>query len=249
MIASLGLDRERVSLVAGNHDIQWKPDGMMKTNPRTNASRENYLMFMELFKKRRPGLAEMTEIPSRCGNRILRLLALDSNAVESENAAGIGYISSDTLKDGKSLLAENIKEKNGKEKLTWIVTHHHIFPNTSLRANDIENKKISVMGNVPEILHLASTVNAELILHGHEHQPSITKARRWPIDNKSDFQKITTICAGSISGRREDLGPFSRNHYYIIYRRANDILVRSRVMGPNGIGFTAHDDIQLFSST
>jgi len=43
-------------------------------------------------------------------------------------------------------------------------------------------KKVSVMANADEILNYANQWGVEMVLHGHEHQPTVTAVRRWPVD-------------------------------------------------------------------
>jgi hypothetical protein len=95
-------------------------------------------------------------------------------------------------------------------------------------------------------LAAATNWRVEAILHGHEHQPSVTWAQRWAGQNFDGTpQGICVIGAGSCGAARDQLGPVSKNQYYLLVKRQEDILIRSRVIGDDGIEFMPHNDILI----
>jgi len=106
-------------------------------------------------------------------------------------------------------------------------------------------KKVSVTANADEILNYANQWGVEMVLHGHEHQPTVTAVRRWPVDGANVFSPLVSVGAGSFEAIRDFLGPFSRNHYYIIYRQPDRIIIRSRFQGDGGVKFVTHSDMQI----
>ena len=104
------------------------------------------------------------------------------------------------------------------------------------------------MANAAEILTLATQWGVEMILHGHDHQPSITVAHRWPVEREGGLKPIISVGAGSC-GARDHLGPIARNQYFIVYRRRDSIIIRSRCMDENGLKFARHDDVKLSART
>ena len=243
----LELDTSRVIVVAGNHDLDWQPSEYSEKQAQTGVSRENYETFYRLLGKE-PSAASLTRIPGRGSGPSLRLIGLDSNLVEGPDAGGIGYLGADTLEQASNLLrlddAENPTET---PDLTWIVVHHHLFPATSPGAGDALQKRISTFANASELLYHARRWGAEMILHGHEHQPSITVAQRWsypPRGHEAPFFPIVSAGAGSFA-LGSHLGPIGRNHYYIIHRRAREICFHSRILDDHGAAFTYHDRIRI----
>jgi len=191
-----------------------------------------------------PG-SELLEIRSRSGKAVLRIVGFDSNRVEGPDAAGIGFVSRESLSDAKTRLLASDKANPNVERITWMALHHHIFPASSSGLVNAQKNRISVMANAAEVLDYANQWNVELILHGHEHQPSVTVARRWPIDVGDVFAPVAAVGAGSFGVVREYLGPFSRNQYYVIRRRADDILIQSRWQADSGVRFVAHSDLSI----
>ncbi len=124
--------------------------------------------------------------------------------------------------------------------------HHHVVPVSSAEVRNALQHKVSVMGNAADLLEFAAETRAEVILHGHEHQPLVTISRRWSSDESTpDFYPVVILGAGSFSSPYTDLGPFRRNHYFLLYRRTGDLIVRSRSLGDSGLAFGKHRDLQI----
>jgi predicted phosphodiesterase len=247
-LASVGLDCNRLIITAGNHDVQWNPPALAQTQMRSGVSRENFEIFSELLGCKRKGAPECTAILSstlsRDGMRELRMITVDSNYVEGPDAAGVGFVSLDTLSCAERLICDHKTPEGCGYSCTWIVVHHHVFPVSSPTIADNEKRpKLTVLANAPDVLAFANRIGAEVILHGHQHQPSVTVARRWPSSPSQEFSPIISVGAGSFTAERAALGPFSRNQYFILYRRSDNIVIRSRSISDNGLAFVAHNDL------
>jgi hypothetical protein len=246
LISDIGIDVKNVILVPGNHDIEWNPSPLSSKMYGSTVSRESYDDFLKLLGKTGFDETDLLEIESRSKRTLLRIVGLDSNKVEGPQAAGIGFVSREALAQGTKLLSDSTGRLSKDQRaLTWLTVHHHVFPATSAGLADAQAHVVSTMANSAAVLEFANQWRVEAILHGHEHQPSLTVARRWPLDVGDVFSPIATIGAGSFGVKREYLGPFSRNHYYILIRREGGILVRSRHQGSGGVRFVAHSDMWL----
>jgi predicted phosphodiesterase len=242
--SSIGVPHDRLVLVAGNHDVKWNPPSTAKVNPTSGVSREEYATFRELMgRKRGDPLFEARILASASGKTAIRLITLDSNHVEGPIAGGIGYVTTQTLEDADRALGALVIPDTVEQVTTWLVVHHHVFPVTSASLLDAHARKVSVMANSATLLSFALQWQVELILHGHEHQPSITIARRWPIERGHALAPLCVAGAGSFACKLEYLGPFARNHYFIHVRRRDDILIRSRMTGDQGLGWVGHGDL------
>ena len=74
----------------------------------------------------------------------------------------------------------------------------------------------------------------------------MTVSRRWSNDETiPDFHPVVILGAGSFSSPPADLGPFRRNHYFLLYRRPGDLIVRSRALNDTGLAFFKHRDLRL----
>ena len=162
-------------------------------------SRENYDDFLKLLGRPPGEHLDILEITNRAGNARLRILGLDSNRVEGPDSPGVGFVSRECLAAAKSYLQDNDlkKENPGQRIYSWIAVHHHLFAASSLPLADAQKKKVSVMANASEILDYANKWGVELVMHGHEHQPSVTVVRRWPVDGVAAFTPLVSVGAGS----------------------------------------------------
>jgi hypothetical protein len=244
ILSSLMLDRSKLLIIPGNHDLDWSPVGGLEASGR--GDREAFIDFAERFGFDFREGSVWREFLSRSGTRLLRLIGLDSNYVEGQAAAGIGYVAKEALDRAGNWLKAVRKSNSQADEAVWLAVHHHIFPATSLRLGDAMQAKVSTMANSVEILARSSQWGVEAILHGHEHQPSLTVARRWPTDFRGKaFTPIVSIGAGSFGVEPALLGPFARHHYYVLGLRSQDILIRSRCLGDEGVAFVSHGDVLL----
>ncbi len=245
----VGLKKEAVLIIPGNHDLKWNPGEFTSPiSPDRQVSMEDFQTLLERLGMMKFSMSNMLPLVSRSGRNKLRLVGIDSNDVEGPEAGGIGYVSNEALAEAEQLLdTDPVGEFANVD--TWLVVHHHVLPVTAATRSDAKRKKISVMSNAQELLAAAARWGVEAILHGHEHQPSITWAQRWAGQKFDGTRKgICVIGAGSCGAAREYLGPVSRNQYYLLVKRQDNILIRSRVIGEEGIDFMPHNDIAISSN-
>jgi hypothetical protein len=238
---------ERMIVIPGNHDLEWNPDTWSGTAPGTSraVSRDSFGIFSQLVKKEKFDSCSRLLLSSRSEKRNLLLLGLDSNFVEGPGSAGVGYISKQTLERTGQVLSSCASD-SGTTPPLWLIVHHHVFPVSSANLEHARERNISVMGNASELLWRAHQWLVELILHGHEHQPSMTWAQRWVGETRSAaFRPIGVLGAGSCGAKREKLGALSKNHYYALIRRQREIIIRSRILGDQGLDFISHADLSI----
>lgn len=243
LLRTLGVDSSRLVVVPGNHDLHWNPGPYAKREGARNVSKEEFDNFFSRICMRKSESADLVKFLSRGGKASLAIVSLDSNEVESEDAAGIGFVGEDSIRMATQLIRGLVPD--GHAPYLWFVLHHHLTPVTSASVGDARRKSVSVLANAPAVLSLVRDFGAEVVLHGHEHQPSVTELKWWLGERNSTFGRVASICAGSLSAKRERLGPVSRNQYMILVRRPSELIVRSRIMGDEGITFQTHADIAV----
>lgn len=171
---------------------------------------------------------------------------MDSNYVEGQETSGIGFVSRESLEEADKLLLRYEEDDDKEAVAIWLIVHHHIFPITSIDLGDARQSRVSVMANAAEVFAKARRWRVEMILHGHEHQPALTLAQRWQgAWGEMDLRGVAVLGAGSCGANRERLGPIARNQYYVIIRRPSDFVIRSRIMGEQGVQFVPHNDFVL----
>jgi predicted phosphodiesterase len=248
VMQALHLDTDRLLLIPGNHDINWNVgDFGIPASPERTVSIEGFQDLLKTLGKEPFTRCTKLQVKSRSNDRTLTLIGLDSNDVEGPVAGGIGFVSRDTLTEADKIL-ESFHSSSSDNAL-WLVVHHHVLPVTSSLKNDASKKKVSVMSNSHDLITAAENWGVEAILHGHEHQPSVTWVQRWAGKRVMGSPRgLCVIGAGSCGAARDQLGPVSRNQYYVLIKRENDLLIRSRAIGEDGVDFAPHNDIAISST-
>lgn len=242
ILDKIKLDKSHTMIIPGNHDIVWNPSPLMNNAFIESSSRENFETFFKLFNGYSFEDIQLMSVQNLSGKH-LNIIGIDSNYIESPEVHGIGFVSRESLTKLRTMLS-NIKNTD-KNSRVWITIHHHVFPANSITLKDAKDRNISLLANASEFLYIANEFGVEAILHGHEHQPTTTISRRWPTDGDENFMPISVIGAGSFGVNREKLGPFSRNHYYILHRKSEELIIRSRQLGENGVKFSSHADFSI----
>lgn len=240
LCTKINLPVERMVVIPGNHDVDWTPGPAAVVDGLSGVTKHNYARFRRLLGLAPARSFELKPVISRSGRKLLRVAAFDSNAIEGPRAPGIGYIEPEAFAEmNASLSVAAPADYDGI--FTWFLVHHHVLPSTSIRLKDALAKKVSVLGNSSELQHYATKMKVDLVAHGHEHQPQVTVTRTWPVESGREFAPLVVLGAGSVGSK--DLGPFGRNQFYILHRRGDHVVIRSRCIGANGIGFVPHNDL------
>jgi hypothetical protein len=239
LMKRLSLKVNSVSLMPGNHDINWTKDSLSKEAENSTGTWDHYHRFLEMVGKKNIRKQDIIEIKSPSLKNVVRLIPIDSNDIEGPDASGIGFINpelfnttADYLMKNKSAICHN-----------WAITHHHVFPATSSKLMDAKRKKLSVLANASSLIHFSKMNNIEVILHGHEHQPFVNNARIWDTYEPNTIGSLVSIGAGSVSADKDMLGPFGKNHYYILIRTLDGLIIRSRSLGIEDDRFKPHADL------
>lgn len=241
-----GVPGSNIALVPGNHDIQWQPDEFAQRHGiNRTVSRENFDQFYCHLIGHSPDFPEIRSFANRDGSGAIDLVCLDSNHVEGPDAAGIGMIDPETL----SVVASKLSRSWAKEgsdlprRTVWFMSHHHYLPVCDVDVTEAGKRKVSVMANASQVLSIARNLDVEVILHGHQHQPFLCHASRWMgSTDPVRFRPLLMVGAGSVGAGREQLGPIAQNHYFLLVRQDNRLVIRSRKFGDEGLGFVPHDD-------
>ena len=186
------------------------------------------------------GVAQSIRLQSPSGTHELCIVGIDSNKVEGPAAAGVGFVSRESIEMGDSLIIGSPHSSSAHSTATWLVVHHHVLPVTSALVEDARGRKVSVLANASKVLSAARRWGATAILHGHQHQPFVSIAQSWPTTDGVFSGRLATIGAGSAGIKREELGPIGRNHYHILRLRGDRLTVMSRLIGDLGEAFTEH---------
>lgn len=222
LLRGLKLGVDRLVIVPGNHDVNWKLSGYQLSH-RFDA----YLGFVarlyeDRFKTVYPSFVDWDlnfmsarppshKIMSVHKNKEHGVAFIGFNScVVEDHARHFGAVGQEQLK----LARAELKDTNA----SWLrvaVMHHHVLPLESRLSADKEGTEMdgTLVRDYSLVERSLHAMGFDLVLHGHKHEPGIRVSRLIPQGDKS-----LIICgAGSTSVEQAELPPDWGNHF-AIYR-------------------------------
>lgn len=237
----LKIGRERVCIVPGNHDVNWK-------DSESNKSRrfDNYIDFLisfygeEMFRARHPrfdwDLKFNSERPQpwkllnvyHDPAASLTVLGLNSCVYETHQDH-YGFIGGRQIRAAEELIEE--QETPGRA-IRVALFHHHLHPfpeQVELDDNTDPWVDISIIRDSGIVERKLERMNFDLILHGHKHKPQLRETTIRNLGNGSDDSTKLIVCgAGSVGVNSAELEHNISNHYQAI-----EVLCAPRRKGTN----------------
>jgi predicted MPP superfamily phosphohydrolase len=209
----LGLDpEERLVVVPGNHDCRLK--GVLKHRVQS----EN---FFEVFRDRyRPVLIRSLGV---C------VFVLDSNALEKGINLATGLVEKNDLVAFSEFLTE--LHRNRTEELNScikiVLLHHHPMPIAATEGPALlEQPGFLLLKNAGQFMTSMVRSKIDLILHGHQHYPALSKASYPNADGEEHL--ITIIGAGSVGRKTSN---YDRSYNLVTITADREIHSERRVLG------------------
>jgi len=222
----LRISKERVFIVPGNHDVNWKL-------ARTDLSHrfDNYIEFLisfygeRLFRQRHPifdwNLKFNSKRPdpwqllsfhhdSATG---LTILGFNSCVYETDQDH-YGFIGGRQLNAGRELLDDVARPNQG---VKVAVFHHHLHPFPE--AIELDERAqiwadLSIVRDSGIIERQLERLNFDLILHGHKHKAQIRETTIMNVD--CDNAKLIVCGAGSVGVNASELAHNVSNQYQVV---------------------------------
>jgi 3',5'-cyclic AMP phosphodiesterase CpdA len=225
----LKINAERVCIVPGNHDVNWK-------DSEANKSRrfDNYIDFLisfygeEVFRARHPrfdwDLKFNSERPEpwkllniyHDSEASLTILGLNSCVYETHQDH-YGFIGGRQIRAVEELLEE--QETSGEE-IRVALFHHHLHPFPELVELDDNTNPwvdISIIRDSGIVERQLERLKFDLILHGHKHKPQLRETTIRSLGNgSSDSTKLIVSGAGSVGVNAAELEHNISNHYQVV---------------------------------
>ncbi len=229
LCADLSIDKSRVFIVPGNHDINWDEAKIDKSR-----RFDNFVTFLdsfygaELFRKMFPRVTwdfkvnterpEPKDIVSVYHDSKLGLLIVGLNScVYEDNQHHYGFVGGKQMRVVSELMDEL---RVPAETLMVAVFHHHlhpfpepvvISPNTGVMID------ISTIRDAGLIERDLEKLGFDLVLHGHKHKAQIRETKiRNRKDGKLDGHALIVCGAGSTGVNAAELGHNDSNQYELI---------------------------------
>lgn len=237
----LHIPKERVSIVPGNHDLNWgldKADKELRFDP--------YIGFLvsfygaDLFKKRYPrvktDLAFYSERPApddlvsvyHDPKARITIVGLNS-CIYEDNQHHYGFVGMRQLDAVEELLDDH---ESSKDVVRVAVFHHHLhpFPEPIVKAVNSEVlTDLSSLRDAGFVERRLEELGFDLILHGHKHKAQVRETSIKDVRTSASGGAKLIVCgAGSVSVCEEELEHNMSNHYEVV-----EILRSPRAKGAN----------------
>lgn len=221
LLDGLKVGTDRLVIVPGNHDVNWKLSGYQLSH-RFDA----YLGFIaELYGERfktvypfvdwdfrinspRPLSHQILSVHKNPEHEIV-FVGFNSCVVE-DHQRHFGAIGQEQIKLAEKQLADISP--------SWVrvaVLHHHVLPLESRLSEGKEGTEMdgTLVRDYSLVERAFHSMGFDLVLHGHKHEPGIRVSRLVP-----DGEKSLIVCgAGSAGVEKDELPPDCGNHF-AIYR-------------------------------
>jgi predicted phosphodiesterase len=217
----LNIKKDQLVIVPGNHDIPIKDANYFASN-----HENSYKLFLKELYGERKEMFGYDKFITTDGLKI-DILRINSSRLRNKTEMNYGYVGWD---DYRYLILENIEEEAPTIKIA--VLHHHLVSVSSEESFDVEYKygNVSVTIDAGKVIDGLQHNNFNLVLHGHQHLPSINKVSRG-IKNGSTVKLdkgLFLLGAGSAGAKIDRLtGEFRDNSFSLIYIENEKITVES----------------------
>jgi 3',5'-cyclic AMP phosphodiesterase CpdA/Flp pilus assembly protein TadD len=225
LCSSFGIDRTRVVIAPGNHDVNWN----LAKNDLAQRF-DNFLLFVDRFYGRRaadlyPGI----EWPLKLG---VSPEAKDLFAVFDDAASGLQFVALNScvhednerhwgFMGGRQLerISEVLLERQFQPKLRVAVFHHHLHPYPEPPSTSDPWVDLSVIRDGALFERWLERSGFDLALHGHKHKPQLRETVIRGADGGA-ADKVAApliVCgAGSASVNGKELEQDVPNQYQVI---------------------------------
>lgn len=228
LTAGLRLAPEQVVIVPGNHDLPlreheeygYKHEAVMRT------------FLGNFYGKTSPELLSLRPYTTMGNRRKIWVLAMNSVRRRTPEERNYGYVQWPLYED--LLRNSQIPE----DALRIAVVHHHLLP--AAREDEIdENYReagVSLVLDAGSIVEGLQKYGFHLVLHGHQHVPSVSRVARGFVPHDSlemrGLDESLYVIAGGTTGSSRYSAEFRDNSYSVLTVGEKEIDLRIRRFGP-----------------
>ncbi|HVG33164.1 MAG TPA: metallophosphoesterase [Pyrinomonadaceae bacterium] len=226
---ALNVNKEKVFIVPGNHDIHWGSDRVD-----TSQRFDNYIGFLisfygkDIFKKRYPKIeGELAFYKERPAPKDLisfyhdlnsKITIVGFNSCIYENAQHhYGFIGLRQLEAAEELLEDHEATKD-VVRLAFFHHHLHPFPEPIVRTDDLEMwTDLSTIRDAGFVERKLEELGFDIVLHGHKHKPQVRETSVKDLRASTLESSRLIVCgAGSVGVCADELEHNMSNHYEVI---------------------------------
>lgn len=232
---SLGLPKEHIIAVPGNHDITRFPDGTIDVADVAvgrQATTEHESPFRHFVRQ----LANRHEEASlNYVRRIqmqefdLLLCALNSCVITATELTEYGYVGKNGMDAIELMSTEPIK----RPTFRFLALHHHLLPVANVERPN--SKGVTLTLDASAILGAAQRVGVNIVLHGHQHKPKVAIYQGLPMTGDRSTAPVHVVANGSAGVENARLPDGERNTYCLFQLRNDHVELRIRELRIDGV--------------
>jgi len=173
LLGLLDLDRDRLVIIPGNHDIQWTKagtydEGAPVTEAPAMAKAEYGKFYRHLYGHDANQTLSMGRRFTLPSGLVLEVCALNSSSLETgpKFLAGMGRIEEAAFADVTKQLGW--AEKNLSFRI--LAVHHHLVLTENREPESAYYRGYGLAVDAPRVLRMAARNGVHLVLHGHKHR-------------------------------------------------------------------------------
>jgi len=213
LLGNLGLDKESLIIVPGNHDIVWTQganyDRTAEVKQAPDAATSNYRKFYRDIYRHDPNkhlsMGRRFLFPSGVS---VEIVALNSSSLETGKnfLAGMGRVQEDAFEQGVIELGWG--EEKPSVALRILALHHHLTLTEDLELTEDYYRGFGIAVDAVRIQRLAAKYGVQLALHGHKHRAFVWRSSVYelPEDTQPQYRlgELSIIGGGSAGSSETD---------------------------------------------
>lgn len=235
LCAALNVAKERLIILPGNHDIVRYPAGdkvdaadIAVQNQMRYKHETEFRLFVDELTGRSWKEALHYNVKLRLNDADVYLCILNSCTILATEWTEYGYVGDAGTIALEALGAVEIVRPSFK----LLALHHHLLPVNSVATPNSKGVTLSI--DAPKILDTAQDVGVQIALHGHEHQPRISRYGAMSLPSRPTFGEIVIVSNGSSSAADKRLPGSERNTYCLMQFDSSHAKVLLRELRPDG---------------
>ncbi len=228
LCSNLGIGKECVIIIPGNHDIPLESANFRDYNHETT-----FRIFLEQFYGEHTEPFGLNFYRFPCGREV-DVLRINSVKLRKKEESNYGYVD---WSHYKNLLA--LHTLDGDFRIA--VIHHHLasMQAEELLSSDYPYGSISVTIDSGKVIEGLQRNNFDIVLNGHQHIPGITKITRGVINDSNhmdlDLRKELTILSAGSAGVKD--ARFSTemkyNTFSLYHLKKDELLIEVKKFNPS----------------
>lgn len=212
--ARLGLERDQIIAVPGNHDVVRYPDGVQVDVREAAVGMQarydhetSFRTFVDELVGRdwKASLNYVRRI--QLGNADLDVCVVNSCTITATEWTEYGYVG----RSGIDAITELGRQTVERPTFRFLALHHHLLPVANVDAPN--SKGVTMTLDASDILAAGQRSRVHVALHGHQHKPKIAKYQSLGLNGDQTDGPIYVVANGSAGAKNARLPAGERNTY------------------------------------